>query len=48
MISLKSEISDYVNFDAEILNTKPDEIDWRDKVREECIRAVMNANESVP
>ena len=35
-----------MNFDAKILTTEPiinvDEIDWREKVREECIRAVMN------
>ena len=50
-LSSDISVSDYVNFDAEILTTEPfinvDEIDWREKAREECIRAVMNPNESL-
>ena len=42
-------VSDYLNFDAEILTIiNVDEIDWREKVREECIRrTVINPNESL-
>ena len=47
---LSSDISaaEYVNFDADIPASKPmineHEIDWRQKIREDCTNAIMNPN----
>ena len=47
---LSSDISaaEYVNFDADIPASEPmineHEIDWRQKIREDCTNAIMNPN----
>ena len=47
---LSSDISaaEYVNFDADVPASEPmineHEIDWRQKIREDCTNAIMNPN----